>query len=183
MRLYGGINPTSGKKQDPTIPKKYHYLIDAPFKISEKCCNIMKKAPFYKYNKKDEGKTSYIGTMISDSHNRKLLYIRQGCNAFDNKNPLSSPLSFWTEQDILLYLKKYSLNYSSIYGEIKETNNRLILTGIDRTGCMFCMFGVHLEKYPNRFQRMKQTHPKHWKYCINRLGIGQVLDYIDIPYN
>lgn len=59
---------------------------------------------------------------------------------------------------------------------------KLYTTGCDRTGCMFCMFGVHLEKEPNRFQRMKITHPKQYDYCINKLGCGAVLDYIGVKY-
>ncbi len=58
----------------------------------------------------------------------------------------------------------------------------LTTTGCKRTGCMFCMFGVHLEKQPNRFQQMYKTHPKQWDYCINKLGLKQVLDYIHVPY-
>ena len=48
--------------------------------------------------------------------------------------------------------------------------------------CMFCMFGLHLEKRPNRFERMALTHPKQYDYCINRMGCGAVLDYLGIPY-
>ena len=47
---------------------------------------------------------------------------------------------------------------------------------------MFCMFGAHLEKEPNRFQRLKETHPKQYDYCINKLGLGEVLDYINVKY-
>ena len=50
---------------------------------------------------------------------------------------------------------------------------------------MFCMFGVHLEKEPNRFQQMKTTHPKQYDYCIreeNGLGLGKVLDFINVKY-
>jgi hypothetical protein len=44
------------------------------------------------------------------------------------------------------------------------------------------MFGVHLEKRPNRFELMKQTHPQLYSYCIKKLGIGKVLNYIDVEY-
>jgi len=50
---------------------------------------------------------------------------------------------------------------------------------------MFCMFGVHLEKEPNRFQRMKEAHPKQYDYCMrekNGLGLAKVLDFIDVKY-
>lgn len=39
-RLYGD---SQGRFK---LPKKYHYLINAPFKISHMCCNVMKKKPY-----------------------------------------------------------------------------------------------------------------------------------------
>jgi len=44
------------------------------------------------------------------------------------------------------------------------------------------MFGVHREKKPNRFQRMKITHPKLWDYCINKLECGEILKFIGVKY-
>ena len=60
-------------------------------------------------------------------------------------------------------------------------------TGCKRTGCVFCGFGCHLEKEPNRFQRLKDTHPKIWEFCMKPtdkggLGMKEVLDYINVPY-
>lgn len=91
-------------------------------------------------------------------------------------------MSFWTEQDVLAYLKMTGIPYASVYGEIVEENGRLTTTGAKRTGCMFCMFGVHLEKKPNRFQRMALTHPKQYDFCIHKLGCGKVLDFLGVPY-
>ena len=92
-------------------------------------------------------------------------------------------MSFWTEQDVLQYLRMTKIPYaSSIYGDIIEEGGKLKTTGAARTGCMFCMFGLHLEKRPNRFERMALTHPKQYNYCINRMGCGMVLDYLGIPY-
>lgn len=58
----------------------------------------------------------------------------------------------------------------------KETDKGLKTTGCDRTGCMFCMFGLHLEKNPNRFERMQKTHPKQWDYIMNKLNGRHVID-------
>lgn len=63
-----------------------------------------------------------------------------------------------------------------------DPQDRLTTTGCNRTGCMFCMFGCHLEKEPNRFQRMKVTHPKQYAYCMDKLGLRDVLEYIGVPY-
>ena len=164
---------------------KYKYLLDAPFEISHKCCDIMKKKPSKQFEK-ERGLIPIIGTMACESNARRTEWLKNGCNAFNNSRPMSRPLSFWTEQDILAYLKKYEIPYPSVYGEIIENENAdLMTTGCDRTGCMFCGFGCHLEKEPNRFQRLKQTHPKVWEYCMKPvseggLGMKEVLEFIGV---
>lgn len=160
---------------------KYKYLIDAPFKISDSCCDVMKKRPLKKFQK-ESGKFPIIGTMAYESRQRKNKWLQQGCNGFAMKSPISQPLSFWTEQDVLTYLKDFNIPYCPIYGDIETKKDKLKMTGEQRTGCMFCMFGINSDKSPNRFQRMKETHPKQYDYCINKLGLGKVLDYIGVPY-
>lgn len=162
---------------------KWTYLKDAPFKISEKCCNVMKKQPFHLFNK-ETGKYPIVGTMAEESAQRELSWLQTGCNLFNGNNSISKPMSFWTEQDILQYLKICNIPYCSVYGDIViDDGDILSITGLKRTGCMFCCLGVQHDKTPNRFQRMKETHPKQYEYCINTLGIGEVLDYIGVPYN
>lgn len=180
---------------------KWAFLIDAPFPVSDKCCVVMKHKPVNQYEKRT-GRKAIIGTMATESVNREQAWIVNGCNAFEAKRPTSQPLSFWTEQDILHYIKKFNVPYCPVYGEIKiddnpefegqmnwidflgcyEPQDRLTTTGCNRTGCMFCMFGCHLEKGPNRFQRMKVTHPKQYAYCMDKLGLRDVLKYIGVPY-
>ena len=97
-------------------------------------------------------------------------------------------MSFWTEQDVLRYLKEYDVPYASVYGDIVENEDgTLRTTGERRTGCVFCMFGVHLEDEPNRFQRLAVTHPKLYEYCMKPaseggLGLAEVLDYVGVDY-
>ena len=160
--------------------KKYAYMLDAPFKVSHQCCHYLKKEPCYRYEK-ETGRKPFIGTMTYESQMRRTRWLQTGCNAFEVKRPFSAPLSFWTEQDILQYIKTRNLEIAPVYGELKERENgELYLTGLDRTGCMFCMFSIQKEGTPNRFQKMKQTHPRQYDYCMNQLGIKNVLDYIGI---
>ena len=130
----------------------------------------MKKEPIKRYEK-ESGNKPYVGTMASDSRLRATSYLKNGCNSFMSSRPMSIPMGFWLEQDIWNYIKKYGIKYSSIYD-----------LGYSRTGCMFCMFGVHLENSPNRFQRMKTSHPTQYDFCINKLGCGKILDYIGVEY-
>ena len=183
--------------------------------VSDACCMIMKKTPAKKFAKQT-GRKPIVGTLASESKLRYQKWIQNGCNAFNTKEPTSQPLSFWTEQDILHYIKQFDVPYCSVYGDIVPTSEGeqvegqittfdilgdyegtlLKTTGCNRTGCIFCMFGCHLEKEPNRFQRLKVTHPKQYEYCIGGgemvdgkwqpnkegLGLGKVLDYIGVDY-
>ena len=169
-----GIN-RDGSKTQFVISDKWKYLITAPFKISDQCCNVMKKNPVKKYEK-ETGNSPIIGTMADESVQRGIVYMRNGCNSFETDRPISTPLGFWTEKDIWNYLKLYKIPYSKIYD-----------MGENRTGCMFCMYGSHLEHGNNRFQRMQKTHPKQWDYCMKDvseggLGMKEVLDFINVPY-
>ena len=177
-----GDRKTKDGRKSPYNYEKWKFLLDAPFKISNKCCSIMKKTPAHNYYKKT-GRTPIIATMAEESKLRESQYIRQGCNGFQNKIPTSTPMAFWTEQDVLEYLDTFKIPYCSVYGEIKkDENGKYYTTKCERTGCMFCGYGCHLEKEPNRFQRLAKTHPKQYDYIINTLGMGEVLDYIGVPY-
>ena len=166
---------------------RWTWLKDSNIPISNKCCTEMKKKPAKKYEK-ETGNKPIVGVMACESRTRKAVWLKNGCNAFDSKRPISQPMSFWTEQDVLRYIKDFNISYASVYGEIKQyENGKYYTTGYNRTGCVFCGFGCHLEKEPNRFQRLKVTHPKLWNYCMKPwdeggLGMKEVLDYIGVKY-
>ena len=162
------------------LSNKWHYLMDAPFKISHRCCNVMKKTPVKKYEK-ETGRVPFIGTMATESLLREQSYLKTGCNAFNTSRPTSTPLGFWSEQDILKYIKDNKINIASVYGEVVENNGTYRTTKCDRTGCVFCGFGVHLEKGENRFQRLQKTHPQLHSYCMDKLGFRTVCEYMNIP--
>ena len=152
------------------ISNKWRFLMDAPFKIGHKCCDKLKKYPAHQYEKRT-GLHPMIGTMVEESFMRRSTYLTYGCNAYETNRPTSTPLAFWTEKDVWEYIRKYNLPYSKIYD-----------MGYTRTGCMFCMFGVQSEGNPNRFQKMELTHPKQYKYCMDKLGIKEVLEYIGVEH-
>ena len=165
----------------------------------------MKKQPTHSYAKQT-GRMPITAQMASESRLRTQQWIRNGCNGFHMKTPISNPMSFWTEQDVLLYIFENHLPIASVYGEVAvdyerngqidgqidmfdigifETEQRVLkTTGCNRTGCMFCGYGCHLEKSPNRFERMKQTHPKQYDYIMRPkeeggLGYKEVIDWIN----
>lgn len=173
------------KYGDRWLLERYAYLLTAPFKISNQCCNIMKKRPAHKFNRQS-GLVPFIGTMADESALRRKDWLQNGCNVFNAKEPKSQPMSFWTGQDVLEYLLRYDIPYATVYGDIiKDENGKLRTTKCSRTGCVFCGYGCQTEKEPNRFQQLKVTHPKLWNYCMKPwesggLGMKEVLEYIGV---
>ncbi len=205
IKAMNGIGDNEAQTRFRKRYVKFKYLTEAPFAIAPHCCDHIKKNALHRYERKT-GRKPIIGTMTDESEQRESGWLKTGCNSFESGR--SQPMSFWTEQDVLHYLKMTGIPYASrVYGEIIERDGQQSLLDIgdvplqttmcDRTGCMFCCFGILHDGTPNRFQRMKLTHPKLYAYCIggghydesgmlkpdnSGLGIGKVLDFIGIPY-
>lgn len=157
-----------GKNKVGKIPEIWKPLLNADFKISNKCCNVLKKAPFAKFERERELKP-IVGTMTEESRQRKQSWLKHGCNAFDSKRPISLPISFWSEEDIWEYIKLNNIEYSKIYD-----------MGYKRTGCVYCLYGCQKEKEgEGRFERMKITHPQLYKYVIENMKIGDILKKVN----
>lgn len=166
-----GIKPDGTYSQMGRISKKWLFLLNAPFKVSDRCCYFLKKAPMYAYSKISGGRVPYLGITVEEGKNREKTYLQTGCNSYHlRKQPNSKPLAIWTEKDIWEYIKRFNVAYSKIYD-----------MGYSRTGCIYCGFGVHMEKGLNRFQRLKQTHPARWKYCMDKLGLREVMKVYGVP--
>ena len=179
--------------------ERYKFLLDAPFEISNKCCSVMKKESSIRYSK-ETGKYPITAQMAVESRLRLQKWLQHGCNAFDAKHPISNPLSFWTEQDILRYIKQYDIKIASVYGDvvvdfdkenttpgqmslIPDYERPLKTTGLKRTGCMFCGFGCHLNN-DNRFIMLKQMHPQIYDFIMkptDRGGLGykEIIEWIN----
>jgi 3'-phosphoadenosine 5'-phosphosulfate sulfotransferase (PAPS reductase)/FAD synthetase len=185
-RQFNGSYVSKNGKRSMVNIEKYKVLLDATFGISHKCCDVMKKQPS-KHYEKETGRKPIIGTLTQESLLRRQKWLRNGCNAFNSKRPTSEPMSFWTDQDVLHYLKEFNIPYCSVYGDIREkdlsnsfdeqmsmfccyghreSGSSLETTGCDRTGCIFCGFSAH-NANDNRFLRLKETHPRQYEYCIN----------------
>ena len=207
------LNGINGKTNEPSEYResrygKYKPLTQVDFNCSNWCCLVMKEKPLSEIEKT---KKPITGILAGESERRTDAWLKTGCNAFDSKKPMSKPMSFWTEQDVLQYIKENNLPIASVYGDvaysddnglfydnliIDESCNKLCTTGCDRTGCIFCAFGAHLEKGESRFERLKRTHPRQYEYCIGGgeyvngvwqpntkgLGMGHVFDELNKIY-
>lgn len=170
--------------------KKYRPLLDVDFLISDECCWEMKKSVMIEYERAT-GRVPILGMMAAESKKRTQGWMKTGCNAFESDRPQSNPIAFWTEQDVLQYIRRYNLEIPSVYGEIVYAEepgqmrmeeiaggdfgcDELCTTGCHRTGCIFCAYGAHLSKGWDRFLRLRETHPRQYEYCVGGGEFGWI---------
>ena len=188
------------KAGSPYDLQKWAWLLDAPFKIGNRCCQVMKKNPAKAYEKKS-GRHAITAQMAEESRVRRTKWLQNGCNAFNQKRPMSNPMAFWTEQDVLQYIRTRGIEIASVYGDIVEENEitgqmtisdyieaeqpTLKTTGCRRTGCIFCGYGCQREKPgQGKFELLKTTHPKIYQYIMKPwsdggLGYKEVIDWLN----
>lgn len=174
QKAFYGLN-LDGTPTRFKLSEQWKYLLNAPFNIGSGCCKEMKLKPIAEYVKKT-GRVPIMGTTASESALRAQKFLQYGFYNLEGKKAQCTPMSIWTDDDVWEYIRRFNLPYCKIYD-----------MGYDRTGCVFCMFGAHLDKEPNRFQRLQRTHPDLWRYCMKPyddggLGLREVLEFMGIPY-
>ena len=148
---------------------RWAFLLRASFKISQYCCDALKKGPL-----KREGCAHIVGTRADESWRRRLVCLQiGGCDLYDGRKKRSAPLSVWSEQDVSRCVQTRVLRLP--YGDLGKI---LSVTGRERAGCVFCLFGIHPEGLPNRLELMAKTHPRLHDLMINRLGAVEVLRWL-----
>lgn len=177
-----GGNRKDGKKSMFNKDKWLPASQELPFKISHYCCSKMKKSPLAKYERKTK-KVPIIATMAEESQIRRQSWIRNGCNAYQTKDPKSQPMAFWTEQDVLQFIVENNIEICSVYGNIeKDEKGKYKCSGCNRTGCVYCMFGAH-NKNDHRFEVLAEQSPNQFEYAMRGGNGSTIPTTMNLPRN
>lgn len=164
----------------------------APFKVSPVCCKWLKEKPMQDWQK-ENNMIPYLGLMASEGGQREKGLMKNGCNYFGKTTIRSCPFAIFNRQDLLQLALDLKAPVPKIYGEIvRDSDGTLRTTRAQRTGCTMCGFGIHIEKRPHRFDRLRDSNPKEWEFwmykCVTdektgeKYGWGKVLDYIGVAW-
>lgn len=146
--------PKSGKIKfsEHLCPKilRYQFYDGAPFKISSKCCDKLKKEPLKEYMKKAGKKYTITGIMASEGGQRETAK----CLSF-NGNHLKAfqPLAPLNKQFLNWFIREYNIEICDIY---KPPYN------FKRTGCKGCPYNPTLGK---ELETLKKFFPDERKQC------------------
>ena len=164
----------------------------ANFPVSADCCFWMKEKPAEDWAKKHNS-WPFLGLMQSEGGQRELGLVRNGCNYIGKSTARSCPLNYFTRQDLLQLALDLNVPVPRIYGKIvRDAGGTLRTTRAQRTGCSMCGFGIHIEKRPHRFDRLREDHPDEWEFWMYRCatdketgekyGWGRVLNYVGVEW-
>ena len=146
--------PKSGKKKlrNHLCPKilRYQFYQGAPFKISDKCCDRLKKEPLRKFQKEHNKPYSIIGIMPSEGGQREsakcLAFSGDKLKAFQPLVPITKEWEDW-------FIETYNIEICEIY---KPPYN------FERTGCKGCPFNPHVQQ---SLDVLEEFFPNERKQC------------------
>lgn len=202
-KLYNeGITKSGHSAPSWKIANKWRKFIDSDIRTSEECCDFLKKEPIATFEKATGLKgRSFTGMMASEGGYRETM---TQCNTFTGKTTRSSPMLFWTDEDVYEYARIYNVELCDVYYRRGFLEGKMVacdspfsdlpsvddaeglnievveINGEKRTGCMFCGFGAHLEKGLNRFQKMSVTHPRQHAIVMDRMGMREAMEMINV---
>ncbi len=165
---------------------------EAPFRVSNKCCYYLKEKPCDDWAR-EHNSHPFLGLMASEGGQREEALVEHGCNYYGKTVMRSAPFAPFLRQDLLQLALDLEVPVPEIYGEIKrKPDGTLYTTKAQRTGCSMCGFGIHMEKRPHRFDRLRESNPKEWHFWMyecctdhetgEKYGWGRVLDWIGVEW-
>lgn len=152
------------------------------FKVSSKCCYYLKEKPCDDWAKAHNS-YPYLGLMASEGGRRQKALMLHGCNYYGKTTVRSAPFAPFSRNDLLRLAVELNVPVPAIYGTIeRNAKGEYYTTKAQRTGCSMCGFGIHMEKRPHRFDRLRKENYKEWHFWMYDMGWGHVLDYIGVPW-
>lgn len=126
------------------------------FKISNRCCDYVKKNPAYKFIKENNIDISIVGIRKAEGGIRDSL---SNCFEYNKTHNVNSfrPILWYTNSDKQDYEKIFNIIHSRCYTEY----------GLKRTGCVGCPFN---RDYTEELVKIEKYEPKLYVACQNIFG-------------
>ena len=158
--------------------KDFHILHSSfPIKISNKCCDIMKKKPFAKYAKDNEITGYFSGMRMLEGGQRQLVFEKRldsgdkrPCTHVSGGITSVSPIFDWADDICEEFIQKYNVPLSRAYTEY----------GQHRTGCFLCPYGLNVDKNLESLYTYELNHYKAALYFLKDVYIAQG---VELPFD
>ena len=154
------------------IPDKWIPLLNAPFELTDRCCEILKHGNI---PEDFDNWVNMTAEMAEESRRRLTAYQTTGCNESIRigKGGKSKPMGPVVLQTVLRGIKDNNIPLFKYYGEVIEQDGKYATSGMYRTGCALCGFGLEFE--PDRFTKLNKLEPARVRFAFRsreRGGLG-----------
>lgn len=156
-----------------------YYDVLRKVKISQACCDYLKKEPAKKKQAELRVDLIFKGLMASESRARTKNFLSRGY-LFEGarKDYLGGdvfwhcqPLAIWTDDDVWTYIHRFNVPYASLY-DMGYRDASGTFRKIKRNGCLGC--GTDLMYPDNHMSMLRRTHPKWWFTIMSRGMAGEI---------
>jgi 3'-phosphoadenosine 5'-phosphosulfate sulfotransferase (PAPS reductase)/FAD synthetase len=154
---FPGIRASKKEKADPSRGKKNRQ--------HPKCCDILKRDPMVKIIRKYGFDLAFLGIQACESRNRFLWIAQRGQFSYNKHWGITKcyPIAFWTDQDLMDYIKRYNLPLNPVYK-----------MGFDRTGCLPCTANLKWR------EQLARANPKLLNYILQKKGTPGLLKWLEL---
>lgn len=144
---------------------KYQFSEDFKIRISDKCCDNLKKSALKEYEKNNDIKCKVLGLMASEGGRRESVKCKTTYSWGISFSPLAKVSNEWEDW----FIKEYNIKLSKMY--YPPFN-------FERTGCKGCPYDLFLER---DLDIMRRLMPSEYKQCWRIFG--KIYDeYLRIGY-
>ena len=166
---------SESKSTDESLLEYYRVLREV--KISQACCDVLKKEPAERVQAELGVDLIFKGLMAFESRTRAINFLTRGF-LFEGANrphlhgaPFfhCQPMATWTDDDVWAYIKRFEVPYASLY-DMTYIAHDGTTRRVPRNGCMFC--ATDLRYTHNHLYVLRQTHPPVWR-AVMRRGLGE----------
>lgn len=173
---------SKSKSAKPELAAYYDILRSV--KISQACCDMLKKEPSEQMQAELDVDVMFKGLMTAESRTRKTNFCTRGYLFQSHRDYLPegdsfwhcNPISIWTDDDIWAYIHRFDVPYSPLY-DMGWTDEQGEFHSIPRNGCMAC--GTDLLFPNNHLATLRRTHPKAWKVFM-KSGLAREIQNLQL---
>jgi 3'-phosphoadenosine 5'-phosphosulfate sulfotransferase (PAPS reductase)/FAD synthetase len=172
------------KSDDEKLMRYYEMLWQC--KISQGCCDVLKKEPSKVIQRELRVDLLFLGMMASESFRRKRTFAQKGplfevvTESRKIKMPVyhCHPLGVWGDDDIWEYIRRFDVPYSPLYDRT-YTDNAGKTQRIKRNGCIGCY--TDYGRKDSHMYVLRQTHPEAWRAVMKRGMAAEIQKLRQVP--
>ncbi len=152
------------------LANKDRFLVEEDFNVTAKCCDILKKEPFRRYEL-ETGRLPVSGIIADESSQRQDAIIKGGVIS---EGKMCRPMAFWLEKDIWKYSLMNNFRFSENYYDRKVDG--VFVSADKRSGCELCLMGFRYDKNnlfeQDRLEKAKILNPKRFERLMDTENNG-----------